>query len=674
MRPYFQAFFALVAFVFSFTNCVPPEDRVDLSIQIDLKDPATQRLFEFQDRRQRDSLLRYLSHESPTFRYVAARAFGSLRDSAALGELAKLLRDPSDDVRAAAAFAIGQIGSKKGEPILVEGFAKKDSLLNFRLGNAAILEAIGRCGNLESLRNLASISTYEPTDTLLLEGQALGIYRFALRKMTLPEGTARMVGLATGEKWPAEARLVAANYLKRAAEIVFDTAQTAAIVAAFQREKNAEIRMSLAAGLGKTTSPRAFSALVEGLRTEPDSRAKCLIINALWKFEPDTVRVLMAEAVRDRDAQVAISAANYFLEKGRQIDADWFWRISKDAPLNPIAEALLFQASNRWLGAGRPETRDDINYAMKERFQQSKNPYEQAAWLAAMAEFGWNYRFIREKGYAHPNAAVRTAAATAIGEIAKKPNFYAFFGEGARTARNELSYYLHDAVQSGDAGMIAVAAEALVASPLDLKNAIDSAQMANLPVALQRLKLPQEIETYNALAKTVDYFLGLPPRADKKPDWQHPIDWTAFAGLSSRPKATVLTKKGSFSIELEGDAAPGSVANFIKLARQGFFDGKIFHRVVPNFVAQAGCPRGDGYGSLDYSIRTENSLLRYSGEGWVGMASAGADTEGTQWFVTHSAAPHLDGNYTIFGRVVSGMDAVLKLEMGDAIEKITVSN
>ncbi len=107
------------------------------------------------------------------------------------------------------------------------------------------------------------------------------------------------------------------------------------------------------------------------------------------------------------------------------------------------------------------------------------------------------------------------------------------------------------------------------------------------------------------------------------------------------------------------------------MAKQGYFNGKNFHRVVPNFVIQGGCNRGDGYGGEDYSIRSEFANLRYQ-EGSVGMASAGKDTEGTQWFVTHSPTPHLDGRYTIFAQVEEGMDVVNKIEVDDVIDGVVV--
>ncbi|WP_202800188.1 peptidylprolyl isomerase [Pontibacter sp. BAB1700] len=113
------------------------------------------------------------------------------------------------------------------------------------------------------------------------------------------------------------------------------------------------------------------------------------------------------------------------------------------------------------------------------------------------------------------------------------------------------------------------------------------------------------------------------------------------------------------------------MANFVELANKQFFDGLYFHRVVPNFVAQGGDKRGDGWGSSDYSIRSEFAPLHYR-EGYVGMASAGKDTESNQWFITHSPTPHLDGRYTIFAKVVEGMDVVHQLEVGDKIRQVNL--
>jgi len=101
----------------------------------------------------------------------------------------------------------------------------------------------------------------------------------------------------------------------------------------------------------------------------------------------------------------------------------------------------------------------------------------------------------------------------------------------------------------------------------------------------------------------------------------------------------------------------------------GYYDGKAFHRVVPDFVAQGGCPRGDGYGGMPWTLRTEIGRTPFT-TGSVGLASAGRDTESCQFFITHAPAPHLDGRYTRFGEVVEGMDVVWQLQVGDVMERV----
>lgn len=130
--------------------------------------------------------------------------------------------------------------------------------------------------------------------------------------------------------------------------------------------------------------------------------------------------------------------------------------------------------------------------------------------------------------------------------------------------------------------------------------------------------------------------------------------------------ARVMTSEGVFRIALDPAAAPLAVANFAALAEAGFYDDLVWHRVVPGFVAQTGCPRGDGWGGPGYSIPDEVSSLPF-GEGAVGMARAAPDTGGSQWFVTTSNQPHLVGEYTRFGDVIEGMHVVRRLKVGSKL-------
>lgn len=137
-------------------------------------------------------------------------------------------------------------------------------------------------------------------------------------------------------------------------------------------------------------------------------------------------------------------------------------------------------------------------------------------------------------------------------------------------------------------------------------------------------------------------------------------------------RAVLTTQKGTFTIEFLPEDAPLTVDNFVKLARAGYFNGLEVHRVVPNFVMQDGDPRGDGNGGPGWSIRCEVNMIPYE-RGAVGMALSGKDTGGSQWFVTHSPQPHLDGGYTVFGRVnETGMKVVDKIVRGDKILSVRI--
>jgi cyclophilin family peptidyl-prolyl cis-trans isomerase len=130
--------------------------------------------------------------------------------------------------------------------------------------------------------------------------------------------------------------------------------------------------------------------------------------------------------------------------------------------------------------------------------------------------------------------------------------------------------------------------------------------------------------------------------------------------------ATLHTEKGDIVIELYADKAPITVNSFIFLAQNGWFDNVTFHRVIPGFVAQTGDPSGTGYGTPGYAFKNEiSSELKFDGPGVVGMANAGADSNGSQFFITYAAQPTLDGSYTVFGHVIQGMDVVNSLTPRD---------
>ena len=136
--------------------------------------------------------------------------------------------------------------------------------------------------------------------------------------------------------------------------------------------------------------------------------------------------------------------------------------------------------------------------------------------------------------------------------------------------------------------------------------------------------------------------------------------------------ASFETDRGPIKVELFPEKAPLTVANFVNLARRGFYDGLNFHRVIPDFMIQGGCPEGSGRGGPGYKFEDEaNNGLGHE-RGVLSMANAGPNTNGSQFFITHVATPWLDGKHTVFGKVVEGMDAVDAVRQGDKIKSVTV--
>jgi peptidyl-prolyl cis-trans isomerase B (cyclophilin B) len=137
-------------------------------------------------------------------------------------------------------------------------------------------------------------------------------------------------------------------------------------------------------------------------------------------------------------------------------------------------------------------------------------------------------------------------------------------------------------------------------------------------------------------------------------------------------KAVIETEKGNIEIELFAKDAPNTVDNFETLIKKGFYDGLIFHRVIPGFVAQAGCPEGRGTGGPGYTIKCEINPNKHE-RGSLSMAHAGKNTGGSQFFICYAAFPHLDGIHTVFGKVVKGMGVVDAIKQGDKMLKVTFS-
>jgi peptidyl-prolyl cis-trans isomerase B (cyclophilin B) len=138
---------------------------------------------------------------------------------------------------------------------------------------------------------------------------------------------------------------------------------------------------------------------------------------------------------------------------------------------------------------------------------------------------------------------------------------------------------------------------------------------------------------------------------------------------------TIETSRGTIRLELFVDQTPNTVANFEKLAGDGFYDGLKFHRVIPDFMIQTGCPQGTGTGGPGYNFADEfHADLRHDGPGVLSMANAGPNTNGSQFFITHVATPWLDGKHSVFGKVLEGQDVIDAVQQGDTMVKVTITD
>ena len=138
--------------------------------------------------------------------------------------------------------------------------------------------------------------------------------------------------------------------------------------------------------------------------------------------------------------------------------------------------------------------------------------------------------------------------------------------------------------------------------------------------------------------------------------------------------ATIKTDRGDIRLELFREQVPNTVQNFVELTEKGYYNGLTFHRVIPDFMIQGGCPEGTGTGGPGYQFEDEfHPDLRHSGPGTLSMANAGPNTNGSQFFITHVATPHLDDGHSVFGKVIEGQDVVDSVVGGDRMTEVIIS-
>ncbi len=589
--------------------------------------------------------------------------------------LLQILQDSSSHVelRKNAIYAIGQIAEPSTAPVLVQQFDKETDIKV----KETLLEAIGKTGYI------TDILEANFNDENLILAQLKGLYRAVTwKRNSTDKGTEKAV-LALNHP-NKEVRFWAASYLARNPKKNYTDSQIDTLLVKINTEKEAFVRMNIVSALSSAIQPHqthVLNQLVEKSLKDPHQLVRINAIRALNRFDTTTTQKAMLKALQDNQANVAITASEFVRSHAQKDDKiDYlYWAEKLQHPqirANILAVAIKF------------EKQEEVSAMVKKYFQKAPTVYEKGFLLNALTNNIKNFEFISQKIDVNITTPLNTFAFEATTQIRNHNTFE--IGEEGKIRKEKFENLLVAILQGKDPVLIGLAATELRNEKRNYKNILPTALDA-LKKAKETLPIPLEIEAVIEIQKTIEFFEQQISENTSQPNsttnstastqntatnitkigYNNPIDWQFVETLPESPQVKIKTNKGTIILALFTNEAPASVANFLKLIKQDFYTNKIFHRVVQNFVIQTGCPRGDGYGNVPFSIRSELANLQY-GEGYLGMASAGKDTEGSQWFITHSPTPHLDGRYTIFGKVLSGMEVVNKIEIGDKIIKIEI--
>ena len=663
-------FSLLVILAITIFACVPESKKILTEVDINVSDPIFQSIMDHQYKEELDSILKYFNDENPTYRYLAARAFASFQEEKALDSLNVLLDDPVLKVRSMAAYSIGQIGKNNSEKDLLAGFRQRDTMSVDNSANGAILEAIGKLGNKNLADFMVNAEGYRDNDTLLLQGRAKSLYRYALRGITSPTVTDLAVKSVRNYKYDNTTRLFAANYLARANDLDIEKVKFQ-IAEAFVDENNVNIKMALASALRHTSDKEIQTTLLNQLELDQDYRIKCNIIRTLSNYDYINSAEKITGLIKDKNIHIARSAVAFLDQKGIKEDVLVYRQIAKDS-LPWQVKADLYTTINNLLPYYYSKTVNATRWHIQKLIESEEDTLALAHYIRSLGNDPGSYQYLLKFAEENNNTLTNTAIIETLGQILASYNFNGTFQGYSRFHRRKILEVLQTALTTKDEGMVGAAADAIANPNTFLTDLIDSTEF--LFEAKSSLSNPAQIESIHAIDRAIGRLRGVTKPKLTKTEGSKLPNWSVLNEYNNKTHVIVKTTQGAFTIELYMNEAPGSVFNFLELSKRDYYDDKIFHRVVPNFVIQTGSPRGDNYGGENYVIKSDVPPLSYADEGYVGMASAGLHTESTQWFVTHSPTLHLDGKYSIFGKVVDGMNVIHKIQVGDKILDIIISN
>ena len=619
-----------------------------------------------------DALKPFLRSDSREVQQRAVFALGQMRDTLAVDLILPFLDSSSPELRVETVFALGQLGTAKAEAHISHNYGRETDLEVKR----AMLEALGKIGGSLALQTL--IPALQDPIPILRGEAALALGRMAYRKVDLPPLTDALAPLADDP--PAEVRWRAVYALMRIAD-----SSSFSILLKKTQDSDERVRMQAARGLGAIGNSDAVAALAKLATRDPDWRVRVNGTAALGRLRFTAPHLMIAAA--DSNEHVRLTGLDAL---GRQLELGK--KAGFLADLNPIVEfagAILADSSKTWRERGAAAS--VLAHALAEQSIPTLKAHienaapELRARLIAALGLTKNRRIITtlQQQYAKGPSLVKIAVLEALQPFpanrAGAVYLQALQEQDAVLTALACDYFAGQKRVAGKYRKAMRAAFESLPRPVDTEaaamifSAFAKLQMREtIPLLQKELSVPDRAYAERAalaLEKlTGESWLGKIPRQTEAA-----FEFTyEDIRKAHRARAHIEMDAGEIIIEFFPGEAPLTVLNFIRLAEKSFFNGLSFHRVVPNFVIQGGDPRGDSWGSPGYAIRSEFNRQLYI-PGKVGMASAGPDTEGCQFFITHSEQPHLDGKYTIFGRVIKGLDVVNAVQAGDIMRRVWIS-
>ena len=612
--------------------------------------------------------------KDPALRRRALLSIGRVGDAAALPALVKALSDPEESVRASAAFSIGILGAPGSSAPLVDMLKDPSPVIRGRVAEAlgllgdgatagAVATAFSDCG-----AHLAPIAS-DDEGTVAPDVEACRLALFALVRLRQYEALARVAldpqGAPVSRWWPVayalqrigDARAIGAlsslattpgvytpSFALRGLAALRDgRAVDPAIAIAGRKDADVRVRVAAVRALGELRAANAVPALLKVLDDAASPRNLVLeIVTALGAIGDRRALDPILDRLTDRwpamRAAAFTSAARIDPEafmlvfSGFEPDKDWSVRAA-------VASALATMPADRVRAAVLDLANDpDVRV--------------QGPALEALARVGGPEVTPRLfAGLEAPDFAVRATAARLVG-AAKL--------DGG-VARLEAAYKRADGDVTPAARTATLAALAQYGAAPARPTLVTALRDRDWAVRRRAAELLRELGDTSAAPDR-------PGPIRQRPEY---FESDAFLHPPFAPHAFIETERGTIEIELNVTDAPVTAQTFIELARAGFFNGLKVHRLVPNFVIQAGDPRGDGEGGPGYAIRDELSPLPFV-RGTVGLAIDSRDTGGSQFFIALSPQPHLDGRYTAFGRVVQGFDRLDEITQWDVIERVRI--